>query len=302
MNDSCENILIKALALMQAGNLTEAEPLLKEIITSNKNFHEAFHLLGMIYATREDFVKASECFKEALRINPENAVYNSNYANSLQDTWLIEESFEYYFKAIKLDPNFVDAYYNLGNAYRKCQRTEDAVKNYETTLRLNPRYIKAYVSLSACYESNKDYNRAINILQDALKIDPHSFESLTAMAVIFAAKKDYAQAMGFFKLAYETGRVDDKFYLNYGTACQDMNNPAEAAVAFLKAAAIAPSKHASLGRALHQKMLIADWTNTTQLNEEIVQRLHFKEDVVDPFGYMGFSDSERDLQLAAKFT
>jgi predicted Zn-dependent protease len=58
--------LIKALALMQAGNLTEAEPLLKEIITSNKNFHESFHLLGMIYATEKTLLKPLNACKEKL--------------------------------------------------------------------------------------------------------------------------------------------------------------------------------------------------------------------------------------------
>jgi predicted O-linked N-acetylglucosamine transferase (SPINDLY family) len=60
-----------------------------------------------------------------------------------------------------------------------------------------------------------------------------------------------------------------------------------------------PSKNSALGRALHQKMLIADWSGIKELNDEIVKRLHQKQDVVDPFGYMGYSDSESDLQLAA---
>jgi predicted O-linked N-acetylglucosamine transferase (SPINDLY family) len=105
--------------------------------------------------------------------------------------------------------------------------------------------------------------------------------------------------MEYFKKAYETGRADEKFFVNYAAVCVELNKPVEACKAFIKSAEIDPSKNGALGRALHQKMLIADWSGIKELNDEIVKRLHLKQDVVDPFGYMGFSDSESDLQQAA---
>jgi predicted O-linked N-acetylglucosamine transferase (SPINDLY family) len=298
MNLNIQEIFSRAMGLMQAGRVEEAELLLKELIQIDSNHHDAYHLLGIIYAGREKFDQAQIYFKEALRICPENPVYNSNYANSLQDSWKVEESFSYYRKAIQLNPDFVDAYFNLGNAYRKTQRFNEALESYAKALQINPSYIKALINIATVYEATKKFNEAINTLKDALKLDSHSYEVLSTIAILFASQKDYPQAMTYFKQAFDTGKADDKFYSNYGTVCTDMNNPKEAAVAFLKAAEIAPSKHASIGRALHQKMLIADWLGTTELNQEIVRRLHSKEDVVDPFGYMGYSESEADLQIA----
>jgi len=145
----------------------------------------------------------------------------------------------------------------------------------------------------------RQLDQAIVELNQALEIEPNSFDSLSSLALVFSLKKDYGQSMEYFKKAYGTGRADDKFFVNYATVCVELNQPVEACKAFLKSVEIDPSKHGALGRALHQKMLIADWSGIKELDDEIVKRLHLKQDVVDPFGYMGFSDSESDLQQAA---
>jgi predicted O-linked N-acetylglucosamine transferase (SPINDLY family) len=298
MNQSTEQILLQGLSLMQTGKSAEAEIIFQKVIQECPNIAEPYQLLGLVYAAREDFAKAQECFKQAVRIEPNNPAYNSNYANTLQDTWQIEESLPFYQKAIELKPDFVDAHFNMGNAFRKLQRFSEALNCYEQAKKINPQYIKCYINTAVVYEAMKQVDRAIAEISEALKFAPQSFELLGYLAVMYSIKKDYESSMNCFRKAFETGQADDKFFLNYGTVCIEVNNPAEAAKAFLKSAELSPSKNAVLGRALHQKMLIADWSGVKELNDEIVRRLHLKEDVADPFGYMGYSDSERDLQIA----
>ena len=289
---------MQGISLMQAGRVADAEAIFQEVIRENPHIAEAHHSLGLICATREDFTKAQVYFQQAVRIEPNNAAYNSNYANSLQDAWRIEESLQFYKKAIELKPDFVDAYFNQGNSLRKLQRFSDALYNYELAKKYDPHYLKAYINTAVVYEATKQTDRAIAELLLAQKFAPQAFEVLSYLAILYSFKKDYENAMMYFKQAFATGRADDKFFLNYGTVCVELNHPTEAARAFLKSAELSPSKNATLGRALHQKMLIADWAGTKELNDEIVRRLALGEDVADPFGYMGYSDSERDLQLA----
>ena len=284
--------------LMQIGKTSEAETAFKDVIQKHPEIAESHQLLGLIYAAREDFINAQECFKQAVRIEPNNAAYNSNYANTLQDTWKIEESIPFYQKAIELKPDFVDAHFNLGNSFRKLQRFPEALKCYEQAKRINPQYVKCYINTAVVYEAMKQIDRAIAEIFEALKFAPQSFELLSYLAVMYSIKKEYEPSMNYFRKAFETGQADDKFFLNYGTVCIELNQPAEAAKAFLKSAELNPGKNAVLGRALHQKMLIADWSGIKEINDEIVRRLPLKEDVADPFGYMGYSDSESDLQIA----
>ena len=289
---------MQGVNLMQIGKTSEAETAFKDVIQKHPEIAESHQLLGLIYAAREDFINAQECFKQAVRIEPNNAAYNSNYANTLQDTWKIEESIPFYQKAIELKPDFVDAHFNLGNSFRKLQRFPEALKCYEQAKRINPQYVKCYINTAVVYEAMKQIDRAIAEIFEALKFAPQSFELLSYLAVMYSIKKEYEPSMNYIRKAFETGQADDKFFLNYGTVCIELNQPAEAAKAFLKSAELNPGKNAVLGRALHQKMLIADWSGIKEINDEIVRRLPLKEDVADPFGYMGYSDSESDLQIA----
>ena len=297
MNQGANQRLSTALDYMQSGKVHDAEILLREIIKSEVDCDDAYHVLGLIYAGREEFNNAKECFKEAMRIKPDNPVYLSNYANTLQDTWNVEESLPYYKKALDINPEFVDGLYNMGNSLRKLQRFSEALHFYNLAKKVNPKYIRCYVNIAFIFESMRQLDRAIEELFAALRIEPNSYETLVSLATLFSNKKDYDQSMIYFKKAFETGLADDKFFINYGLTCVDNNQPAEAAKAFLKSAEISPSKNSALGKGLHQKMLIADWVGIKELNSEIVRRLRMKEDVADPFGYMGISDSESDLQL-----
>jgi predicted O-linked N-acetylglucosamine transferase (SPINDLY family) len=298
MSVDFQQYLLKGLQCYETGRLDEAEQIFKEVIAQNPGYADAYNFLGIVYAGRKNFKEALQYFKEAVRLDPNNAPYNSNYGNALQDNDHLNESLPYYFRAIELKPDLTDAYYNLSNALRKLQRYPESLNYINITKRLNPKYIKCFINAALIYVELKQFDQAIVELNQALEIEPNYFEALSSLAVVFSLKKDYDQSMAYFKKAYVTGHPDEKFFINYGTVCVELKQPAEACKAFLRAAQIDPSKHGALGRALHQKMLIADWSGIKELNEEIVKRLHLKQNVVDPFGYMGFSDSERDLQLA----
>jgi len=299
MSDDLEQYLTKGVQCYEAGRMDEAEKIFKEVIAQIPECADAYNLLGIVYAGHKKFTEALVNFKEAVRLSPNNAAYNSNLGNALQDNGELNESMPYYFKAIELQSDFTDAYYNLSNSLRKLQRFPESFQYLNKAKSLNSRYLKCYINAALIHVELKQFDQAILELNKALEIEPHSFEALSSLAVVFSLKRDYEQSMIYFKKAHATGRADDKFFVNYAAVCVELNQPVEAGKAFLKSAEINPSKNGALGRALHQKMLIADWSGIKELNDEIVKRLHQNQDVVDPFGYMGFSDSETDLQLAA---
>ena len=298
MSDNLEQYLMKGVQCYEAGRLDEAEGIFKEIINQVPECADAYNLLGIVCAGRKKFTDAILNFKEAVSLDSSNAVYNSNYGNALQDNGELNESIPFYLKAIELNPDFTDAYYNLSNSLRKLQRYSESMVYLNKAKSLNSRYQKCYINAALIYVEQKQFDQAVAELMQALVIEPNSFDALSSLAVVFSLKRDYGQSMDYFKKAYATGRADDKFFINYASVCVELNQPVEACKAFLKSAEIDPSKNGALGRALHQKMLMADWSGIKELNDEIVKRLHQNQDVVDPFGYMGFSDSESDLHLA----
>ena len=299
MNQEIEKLLEQGVGLYKTGRTEEAEKTFLEVIRLYPSHGDAYNILGSIYAQHKKLPQAFSLFENALKINPSSPVYNSNFGNILQDMNRFEESLHYYNIAIQLDPFLADAYFNISNALRKLQRYQESLEYLKKVKKLDPQYVKSYINTALVYSELKQVDLAHNELLEALNIDPNSYDVLSNLAVVYALKKDYPNAVSFFKRAHETGKADAKFYANYATVCADMDNRKEAIVAYLKAAEMDPSSNDSLGRALHQKMILADWSNIDVLNAEIVRRLKLGQEVADPFGYMGFSDSEEDLQYTA---
>ena len=53
----------------------------------------------------KQYAKAGEQIRQALRLDPDNAVYHFNYANILQDLGHLEDAIAEYKKALELDPD-----------------------------------------------------------------------------------------------------------------------------------------------------------------------------------------------------
>ena len=299
MTNELEALIQRGIILFESGKVQDSENLLKELSENYPFECDVFNILGAIYARQRRFAEARPHLKKAINLQPNNPIFNSNYGNLLQDIGEIEESLPYYFKALEIKPDFDDALYNLGNALRKLERFNEALIFLKKAKEINRNYVKAYISSAFIYEKIKNLDLAVHELEEAEKIDPDSYDLLSNLAVFHTFKKNYPLAVSYFKKAFETGKADATFFANYGTACVEMQNPQEAIRAYLKSAELEPANHESLGRGLHQKMIIADWSDINELNTEIVKRIQLDQNVVDPFGYMGFSDSEADLSRAA---
>jgi protein O-GlcNAc transferase len=299
MNGEIERLIQEGLSLLLSGQKESAEVFFLRLIENYPYHGDAYNLLGCIYGQEKKFKEAKKLFEIALSIDPNNPVYNSNFGNTLQDLGNVEESLIYYQRAIQGDPFLIDAYYNCGNALRKLERYSEALEYLNKTKQLNKNYTKCYIAVAHIYENIKDYDKSLNELLLAYELEGNNFEVLSDLAIVYSKKNDFEKAVFFFKKAFETGKADASFFSNYGAACVEMLNPKEAISAYLQCAAISPGLNGCLGRALHQKMIIADWSNINEINAEIVKRIKLGENVVDPFGYMGFSDSESDLQKVA---
>jgi Tfp pilus assembly protein PilF len=175
-----QEALASGWKLLEAGKLSEAEEVYRELIRSNPSVAQAWYLLGAIAqlqgkpAESLEFYQqtlrlapnhvearnnlgvalqklgrgdqAEACFRDAIRLRPDFADAHSNLGNALQNRGLLDEAIACYRHAVGLKRDYVDAHNNLGNALRAQRRSVEALQCYNEALRIRPNHPQVHLS------------------------------------------------------------------------------------------------------------------------------------------------------------
>lgn len=93
--------------------------------------------LGVLFYSRGEFKKTADCFKTALKVQPNNEVIWNRLGAALANDNRSEEAIEAYYKALQLKPSFVRARYNLGILCINIGCYKDAAEHFLAGLSLH---------------------------------------------------------------------------------------------------------------------------------------------------------------------
>jgi predicted O-linked N-acetylglucosamine transferase (SPINDLY family) len=172
-----DQLLQEAIALHQAGELTKAEALYRQVLSTEPNNFNALHLLGVLCFQTRRATEALEWIREALNFNRSFALAWFNLGNVLKVLGRLEEAAEAYRHAIEFKSEYAEAYDNLGNVLMDQGQLEEAVACYRQSLELKPGSALTHNSLGT-----------------ALKEAGHLDEAITSYAQALAIKPDYVMA------------------------------------------------------------------------------------------------------------
>jgi TolB-like protein/DNA-binding winged helix-turn-helix (wHTH) protein/Tfp pilus assembly protein PilF len=114
-----------------------------------------------------DWAAAEREFKEALKLNPNNATVHQYYGEYLVFMGQPEEAIAEYKRARELDPLSLDINAQFGRVYRDARRYDEAVDQCRKTLELDPNFTMAHWCLGLAYVGKKMYTDAIREFQKA---------------------------------------------------------------------------------------------------------------------------------------
>lgn len=129
---------IEADILLSQGNIDEGENVLKDSLKKRGDAETLFRL-GELYKATNRFLKAKECYLNAIKIEPDKAKYNKSLAEVYVEIGEYEEAVDYAFVSIELVKYYPDAHYVLGRALEKMGDLENAKLAYETASKLRPK-------------------------------------------------------------------------------------------------------------------------------------------------------------------
>ena len=202
-----------ALHHFENSNFNDAANILQLVISNDKNNADAYHLLGVIEATRK---------------NPEKG------------RLLIESS-------ICINPNLADAHYHLGNILlMQLGKTEDAIQSFSKALSLNPRSLEALLNRGGAYNKLGMFEAALQDYQQISLIDPNLFDAHLRSGKIFLKLNRLNDALSDFRRAIECNCKAEEAYHGAAYILSQQGLFEESRVMYEKALRLGPESEAIL--------------------------------------------------------
>ena len=104
----------EAIKHHQAGDLRQAEAIYDEILSRRAEDPDALHLKGVVLMQRGDARGAVKFISQAIMAKPNDALFYTNLAASLQLAGLEDRALEYAHRALALDPRRYEAHIVIG--------------------------------------------------------------------------------------------------------------------------------------------------------------------------------------------
>ena len=146
----------------------KALPYLEIVIKTDISSLKAWAYLAIGYCYEEfgTYTKAVEAFKQAIRIDPDDADAHYNLGVVYGKLGFHKDEIEAYKQAIRIDPNNAHAhynsYYNLGIAYGQLGFYKDAIAAFKQAIYIDPDDPEAHYNLGITYILIGDRNSALN--------------------------------------------------------------------------------------------------------------------------------------------
>ena len=263
-------------------------------------------MLGLVRHQSGRHGEAIELIRAALARDANQPFAHANIALAYQALGEFDEALASCDRSIALAPNEAAAHNNRGNALVGLARLDDAVASYERALAIDPRHAETLKNLAiALHERGKaelasrQYEQAIASFDRALAIDDRIVAALLNRGVALRHLSRQSEALASYERAVALRPDLAQAHFNRGNALRALERPDEASHAFARALELDPEYPFAKGHLLHARTLCCDWTDFAPLAESIRRDLLAGKAVAEPFGHLGVTDSEHELQICA---
>jgi Tfp pilus assembly protein PilF len=148
------------------------------------DYYPAHNNLGSLYLSKSAFKPAEEQFREAVRLDANDAQAYFNLGNVLMMTGRYPESDAALAAGLQRRPDSAFARFLQGCLYERTGKFDEAEKSLREALRLDPSMSQAHLQLVNLYLQQKRKPDAIHQLQDFLKAFPTAPTAAKAKEVL----------------------------------------------------------------------------------------------------------------------
>jgi Tfp pilus assembly protein PilF/SAM-dependent methyltransferase len=236
MNFDLHQSYQNAVTLHQAGRLSEAEGIYRNILAVDPKHTDSLHLLGVIALQVGRNEIAVDLIGQAIAANKRNADFHNNIGVALRALGRLDEAIDHFKRALKLKPDYADAHNNLGLCLKEQGQLAEAEARYRRALSIWPDHADAHNNLGIVLaeqgkfiEAEEQYRQAMNLkagfpdphnnlglalmwqgkiaeavalYRQALALKPDYLEAYTNLAMALVTAEEFAVALAALRCAF----------------------------------------------------------------------------------------------------
>ena len=188
----------KGFKFHQEGNFDEAEKCYLEVLEINPNNAETHNLIGLLKLQQNNFDKAVEWIKKAIKLEK-----NAYFYETLFQTLTLQEKFSEiirYEKDVKeFFENEFELNFYLALAYKNLNEIKKSIHYYERATELNPNSYDSWFNLSHLYSIEGETFKALDTLKVCQKLNPNDSETEYFLSLAYMRVKDYDNGLKCFE-------------------------------------------------------------------------------------------------------
>ena len=302
---SSNQLFHSAYSLHREGKLAQAEAHYRQLLSSQPQYVDALHLLGVLCHQTGRHQEASDLIAAAININPRNSDYLNNYGLALRAAGRLAEAVNSYQRALRLSPKDLDLHNNLGNAYLELERFEEAAGCYRRVLHVHPRnndvrnaLCHALSSLGNKCQQASRYLQAEACYQEAVQYNPRDAAMHYNLGNAQRALGKPDKAATSYQQSLKLTPDDADTHNNLGNVLRELGRLDEAIASYEIALRLNPELYHAKVHLLHQKQHICDWKGLENGIDEIRDWVTAKPQAqISPFAFLAMPSTTAQEQL-----
>jgi tetratricopeptide (TPR) repeat protein len=252
---SAHSLFADAVRHLQAGHLTEAERLFRQVLVVDPRHADSLHLLGAVACQTGRYEVAFELINRAIAASANVAFYHSNLGNIHQQLGRPDEAVACYQRAIDLQSNYPEAHSNLGHALRTLGRLDEAAACYRKAIDLKPDYPEAHHNLANTLKDLGQLDAAAECYRRAIHYRPNYAEAHCNLGNVLKDQRRLDDAVASYRTAIDLKPDFVEAHSNLGLALKEQ--APDEAIGFCRRAVELkpdfPEAHYNLGTVLHEQ-------------------------------------------------
>ncbi len=207
--ESAEAKVGLGVVLFARGNREGAEQELREALTLNRNYPEAWHNLGLVLARREAWDEARRCHEQALLFRPDHLPDQLLAGTCALEAERWEIAASWFDAAERMHPESVEPTYHRGVMYARRGDLAKAVEYFDQVLAQEPNHAASHLNRGTALLGMQDIQGAIRSYRRACELTPENFEAHYALTSLLLANPEAAEdAVPYLQRTYELSPPD----------------------------------------------------------------------------------------------